>query len=109
MNTMRVFSVYDEKAAAFIVPFFLPEQAMAIRTFTASACDDQHQFGRFPEDYTLFEIGLFDLQSGQYEPYDAKLCLGSALEARAEEKKIELWRKNQLDLLQEQERDAQAS
>lgn len=60
-----MFSVYDSKAKAYIPPFFFPKVAMAIRVFTDSVNDPHHQFNKHPEDYTLFEIGIFDDETGQ--------------------------------------------
>ncbi len=56
---LKIFSIYDAKAKAYLPPFFLPNEAMAIRTFKDCCNSDQHQFGAHPEDYTLFEIGIF--------------------------------------------------
>lgn len=64
----KIFSVFDEKAKAFLPPFFLPEKAMAVRVFSDCANDVNHQFGKHPEDYTLFELGNFDGSSGQLTP-----------------------------------------
>jgi len=56
----KLFTIYDEKAEIFIPPFFVPTIGLAIRAFTDCVNDDEHQFGRHPQDYTLFEIGEFD-------------------------------------------------
>jgi len=66
---LRIFSVYDDKAKAFLPPFFLPEQGMAARTFSDCCNSDQHQFGANPADYTLFELGDFNQESGHIEPH----------------------------------------
>ncbi len=52
-----IFSIYDEKAKAYLPPFFLPEKGMAIRTFSDCVNDADHAFGRHPHDYTLFYLG----------------------------------------------------
>ncbi len=52
-----IFTVYDEKAKAFLTPFFLPEKGMAVRVFSDCVNSDDHQFGKHPHDYTLFCIG----------------------------------------------------
>ena len=53
----NIFSVYDEKAQAFLPPFFLPEVGMATRIFGDCVNSDEHQFGKHPTDYTLFHLG----------------------------------------------------
>ncbi len=56
----KIFTVYDEKAHAYIAPFILHQTAMAIRTFSDACADPKHQFGAHPEDYCLYQIGVFD-------------------------------------------------
>lgn len=63
----HVFSIYDQKAAAFLPPFILPRKEMAIRTFTDCVQSDDHQFGSHPEDYTLMSLGTFNDENGRYD------------------------------------------
>lgn len=63
----RIFAIFDEKAKAFLPPFFLPEVAMAVRTFGDCVNDPAHAFGRHPADYTLFSFGVFDQLHGKFE------------------------------------------
>lgn len=60
----KIFSVYDAKAEAFTEPFFAPTRGVAVRSMTQAVNDPSHVFGRHPEDYTLFELGEFEAQSG---------------------------------------------
>jgi len=53
----KIFTIYDSKAKAYLTPFFLHEDGMAIRVFADCVNDTNHQFGKHPEDYTLFNIG----------------------------------------------------
>ncbi len=63
---LEIFSVYDSKAGAFIVPFFLPNVAMAVRSIRDAGIDREHMFGRHPEDYTLYHVGTFDDHSSEF-------------------------------------------
>ena len=65
---LRVFSVFDVKAKAYLPPFFMPEQGQAIRVFSDCVNNVEHQFGSHPGDYSLFEIGDFDDNHGQLVP-----------------------------------------
>ncbi len=56
----KMFSVFDVKAQAYLPPFCLHETAMAVRAFSDCVNGGDHQFGRHPGDYTLFELGSFD-------------------------------------------------
>lgn len=55
-----IFTIYDQKAAAYIPPFFMHTSGMAARIFTDMVNDEQHQFSKHPEDYTLFKLGSFN-------------------------------------------------
>jgi len=59
-----MFSIYDEKAQAYLPPFILPETGMAIRTFGDCINSQEHQFGKHPADYTLYQIAEFDDDTG---------------------------------------------
>ncbi len=73
----RIFSIYDEKAKAFLPPFFMHEKLVAIRAFSDCVNDSEHQFGMHPSDYTLFEFGDFDDSSGSFAVVDKQpVCNG---------------------------------
>lgn len=76
---LKVFSVYDSKAEAYLPPFVSQNRAVAIRSFTAAAQDSNHNFCRHAADYTLFEIAEFDDVAGQLTPLKAHVNLGCAL------------------------------
>ena len=59
-----MFSIYDEKAQAYLPPFILPATEMAIRTFGDCVNSQEHQFGKHPADYTLYQIAEFDDDTG---------------------------------------------
>lgn len=63
----RIFTIFDEKANAYLPPFFLPTSGMAVRTFTTCLRSPDHQFGLHPEDYTLFDLGAFDDNTAQID------------------------------------------
>lgn len=77
---MKVFSIYDVKAGAFITPFFLPTQGMAVRTFIDCCNDENHAFGQHPEDYSLFVLAEFDNVHGTFVDTTSKIVL-NGLEA----------------------------
>lgn len=56
----QIFTVYDNPAKSYLLPFFAQNTAVAIRIFEAAIQDPNHQFNRFSEDYTLFLIGEYD-------------------------------------------------
>lgn len=64
----EMFSVYDSAAKRYLQPFFAETQEVAIRMFRAIVNKADHQFNRFPEDYTLFYVGVFDGETGMVQP-----------------------------------------
>lgn len=76
----KMFAIYDQKAEAFLPPWFLPTAAMAKRAFGDCIADKNHQFSAHPQDYTLFEISDFDDATGKLLPLPAKVSLGNGVE-----------------------------
>lgn len=63
----KMFSVYDEKAKAYLPPFFLHTVGMAHRAFADAVNDPSHMFAKHPEDFYLFRVGEFNDESGVVE------------------------------------------
>lgn len=74
----KIFSVYDSKANAFLLPFFAVNGRVALRMFERAVNDESTDFHRFSSDYTLFEVGEWDQDSGEVFAYGAKVSLGLA-------------------------------
>lgn len=62
----QMYSVYDEKAGAFLPPFFVPTHGIALRAFKDCVNSKDHQFGKHPADYTLFYFGDFEDADGEW-------------------------------------------
>ncbi len=77
---MKIFTVYDSKAKAYLTPFFIKTTGEALRQFTDIVNNKEHYFSQHPEDYSLFEIGTYDEQLGQVKQYDSNLMLANATE-----------------------------
>lgn len=60
----NIYAVYDAKTKAHTTPFFDHAEGRALRTFADCCNDDGHQFGKHPEDYTLFMLGTYDDELG---------------------------------------------
>lgn len=84
--TLKIFAIYDAKTEAYHQPFFLQTKGQAIRAFSDAANDPKTEFSRHPEDYTLFEIGEYDDQTGSVHNLTVNLALGSALELQSRSK-----------------------
>lgn len=75
-----MFTIYDSKAQAYLPPFFLHAEQIAMRTFGDCVNDPKHQFGLHPEDYTLWHIGSFDDSNSIVKMEKHNLNLGVGLE-----------------------------
>lgn len=75
----EIFTVFDEKAQAFLAPFFMGQLGQAKRIFTDCINSKDHQFGNHPHDYTLFHVGSFDDNTAEFVT-PAKISLGNGVE-----------------------------
>ena len=83
-HTLKIYSVHDSKAEAFLAPFNAPTAGVAIRMWEAACKDPEHTFHQHAGDYTLFEIGEFDQTSGQVTGYAVLINLGIALQYKTD-------------------------
>lgn len=77
---MHVYSVYDTKAKVFSQPNFLLNKGVALRAWEQAANDPQNSISQNPGDYTMFEIGTWDDEKGEFQNHPAKISLGLAVE-----------------------------
>lgn len=63
MNLVIV-SVRDEAVNAFMQPFFVHAVGIAVRSFGDEVRKDGTPFSAHPEDYVLYELGVFDDSKG---------------------------------------------
>lgn len=79
---MKVCSVYDSKAEAYMRPFFAEATGQAIRSFSdeVNSAREDAVLSAHPEDFTLFELGTFDPLTGALLPYEAKKSLGCGID-----------------------------
>ena len=77
---LKVFTVYDSKAEAYMQPFYMQTTGQALRAFEDTVNDPDHQFHKHPADFTLFELGIFNDITGTFHLTEAKKSLTSALE-----------------------------
>ncbi len=76
---LKVFSIHDSKAEAFIQPFYSQTTGTAVRSFEQACNDANSDFHKFAGDYTLFELGEFDQNTAQFTALKTPTNLGLAL------------------------------
>jgi len=62
---LMCYSVKDDKSGAFMGPFFVRNEAQAIRNVAMAMRDPQTMFNQFPGDYSLWKINHFDEETGE--------------------------------------------
>nr|QJB19072.1 MAG: nonstructural protein [Microvirus sp.] len=77
---LKVFSVLDVKADAYMQPFFSQSRGVATRDFTDVVSNSDHVFSRHPNDFGLFELGEFDDSTGVITSHPVPVSLGLARE-----------------------------
>lgn len=80
---MKVFTVFDSKIGAYMQPFFMPTFGAAIRAWIDTVNQPDTQFAKHPADFTLFEIGEFDEETGKFSNAVTPISHGTALEHQA--------------------------
>ncbi|AXH71833.1 MAG: nonstructural protein [Microviridae sp.] len=63
---VKVFSVLDSKLGSFAQPWFSPNTETGIRAFVEAARDPSTTLGKYPEDFSLYLLGEFDDDTGQF-------------------------------------------
>lgn len=51
MTVLKMCSIRDEKAEAWMTPMFFQANAQAVRSFADAVRDSSSDFGKHPEDY----------------------------------------------------------
>ena len=80
----KLFTLYDIKSETYTAPTVNPTRAQAIRSF-GDAVNNKNQpsvLTDHPEDFTLFEIGEFDIRTGQITLYEAKFPVANGLDVK---------------------------
>lgn len=76
----EIFTVYDSKAEAYSRPMFFESKGVSIRSFMDTLKNSEHPFAQHPEDFTLFHLGTWEDQRGQFEQNATPISAGTALE-----------------------------
>lgn len=74
---MVICSVFDSKAKAYRAPIAFATRGVAIRQWQ-QVVNDENEFNTWPMDFTFFELGEFDEQSGELKVHEKIENLGLA-------------------------------
>ena len=77
---LKLFSIYDSKVEAYLPPVYFKSKGEFLRAF-AEACNDvKSNIGKYPADYTAFELGDWDDGTCSFKFHTAPISLGTAIE-----------------------------
>ena len=91
-----VCAVYDAAVGQYLPPFFQRSKMEALRAFQSAVNNPDHDFGKFPDDFSLHALGEWDAENGKFEDYTAPERLAVAFEVLSREPE-----RQQLDLVAE--------
>lgn len=81
----KIFSIYDQKTKSFNQPIFFSTTAQAIRSFGDVVNKEGTVYSKHPEDFVLFEFGLYDESTGLFDIYDTPVATIKAIEVKEDE------------------------
>jgi len=67
MHKVNAYCILDTKAQIYNTPYFLINDLVATRQFSVVVNDKESMVSKYPEDYRLYKVGSFDMQTGKIE------------------------------------------
>lgn len=82
---MKLYSIYDCKSETYTAPTLNPARGQAIRSFSdainGKGVDSaSNVLSSHPEDFTLFELGEYDINTGEITVYDTKKAIANGVD-----------------------------
>lgn len=87
MSELRLYSLYDSGAKAYLRPFWSDFKVNAQRSFRqlVNQTDNRdNMVANHPDQFTLFELGEFDVRTGVFTAHAIPQTLGNGLEYKEE-------------------------
>lgn len=83
---LSAFVIYDSTVEAYLPPIFMRSAGEAKRAITEALRDPGHDFCKYPQDYTLFQCGYFDQDTGIFDSIPLKSigCLINFVQVKPE-------------------------
>jgi hypothetical protein len=66
----KVYTIRDTKAKAFLNPFFTVNDDTAVRIMQNVVADENHEFNKNADDYSLYYLGEYDDNTGLIDAGD---------------------------------------
>lgn len=78
---LRVCAVRDAKTEVFSHPMFFVTKGVAIRSFFDEAARAGSDIAKHSEDFALFDLGVYDDNTGQFTGNEQPVMMCSAMDA----------------------------
>ncbi|WNK13197.1 MAG: nonstructural protein [Microvirus sp.] len=75
---IKIFSVFDKKALAYMQPFYFANKGEAIRALEDITNDSGSRINKHPADFSLWILGEYDDKTGSIKPLDKPQFLEEA-------------------------------
>lgn len=74
-----VYAIYDSAAHVFTAPTIDISDASAVRSFQQAIVNSGSVMNFKPDDFSLYQVGTFDVETGELEPFTppSRLIVGS--------------------------------
>lgn len=82
----KVYSLFDKKANAYLTPVYFNEVGEASRMLATVVQTADNNISRYPEDFSLYQLGTFDQESGKLESLKQPLFVANAVEYKQTDK-----------------------
>lgn len=81
-----VYAIYDSAAHVFTAPTIDISDASAVRSFQQAIANSGSVMNFKPDDFSLYQVGTFDVETGELEPFTppSRLIVGSDGDYRKE-------------------------
>lgn len=81
-----VYAIYDSAAHVFTAPTIDISDASAVRSFQQAIANSGSLMNFKPDDFSLYQVGTFDVETGELEPFTppSRLIVGSDGDYRKE-------------------------
>lgn len=81
-----VYAIYDSAAHVFTAPTIDISDASAVRSFQQAIANSGSVMNFKPDDFSLYQVGTFDVETGELEPSTppSRLIVGSDGDYRKE-------------------------
>lgn len=75
----NVIAVYDKKIGLYGSPFYVRHNGEAIREWDIIRRDTNKKFGKNPEDFDLYQIAVYDDETGEHHTLQPATHLASGV------------------------------